>query len=138
MRGVQINSLKALTSTGMGRSSSVPLTYTVPSPVDGIVVVLQAVPTSIRVNDCRVDPSRAGSNIGPHLARFLPWNGGRAATHTKCQFLPPCEGCALRGDPWPSRLIKHVRSSNFEYVDLDVASFTALQLDEFGYGLDSV
>src|SRR5215510_1122457 len=26
--------------------------------------------------DCRVDPSRAGSNIGPHLPGFLPWNRG--------------------------------------------------------------
>ena len=29
-------------------------------------------------------PLRAGSNIGPHFPRFLPWNRGRAATHTKC------------------------------------------------------
>ena len=32
-----------------------------------------------------MDPSRAGSNIGPHLPRYLPWNRGRAATHTLCQ-----------------------------------------------------
>src|SRR5215471_4831820 len=30
------------------------------------------------------DSSRAGSNIGPHLPRFLPWDCGRAPTHTKC------------------------------------------------------